>query len=132
MIKTFLVTLLCSISMAFGGWKDQSLKDVTKPYLGEYECTQSLFNGEECLQNFDYITLTLKKDNKFTLCFCEKGKSKKTTQKGKFAYNPQTQTIVLKSVWYKGMEREFPLQDGELSVTIGLGNNTLSMKFKQK
>ena len=131
MIKTAILTLLCMMSMLFSGWKDNSLKDITKPYLGEYECTQALFGDVDYLNALEDVSLTLEKENKFILTFCEKGKEKQTL-KGVYEYNKDRETITLKSVDKNYFKREFPLKKGILYITVGIGEKTLSLQFKQK
>ena len=118
-------------TMLASNWKNSSLKEITKAYLGEYECTQAMFGGEDFLKNFEYITLALEKDNNFTLTFCEK-ENLKQTHKGKFSYDEQTQTIILKGAHQAGLQQEFPLKNGELFITMGIGAKTLALKFEQK
>ncbi len=131
MIKTAILTLLCSMSMLFSGWKDNSLKDITKPYLGEYECTQALFGGEDYLNKLEYVNLTLEKENNFILTFSEKGKEKQTL-KGLYEYNKDRETIILKSEDKDFFKREFPLKKGIIYITVGIGEKTLFLQFKQK
>lgn len=131
MMKTAIFTLLCTLSMLFSGWKDHSLKDITKPYLGEYECTQALFGGVDYLNALEDVCLTLEKENKFILTFCEKGKEKQTL-KGKYEYNKDKETIMLISEDNDYFKREFPLKKGILYITVGIGEKTLSLQFKQK
>jgi hypothetical protein len=126
-----MATVACLVTMLFSGWKNNSLKEITKPYLGEYACTQAMFGGEDFLNGFEYITLALEKDNNFTLTFCEKEKTKQI-HKGKFSYNEKKQTIALKGAKKMGFQKEYPIKNGEIFITIGMGKLSLALKFEQK
>ena len=126
-----MATVACLATMLVGGWKNTSIKEITKSYLGEYECTQAKFGGIDFLKGFEYITLSLEKDDNFTLTFCE-NEQKKQTHKGKFSYNEQTQTITLQGAQQAGIQQEFPLKNGEIFITMGIGAKTLALKFEQK
>ena len=49
-----------------------ALKDITKPYLGEYECKSATLGERDYTQEFSFIRLELKKDNEFTLYYSAK------------------------------------------------------------
>ena len=131
MIRSFLLTMLCVSTMLFSGWKNSSIKDITKPYLGEYECTQAMFGRENYLDKMEFITLSLEKGDKFTLSFCEKGKPKQALE-GSYRYDKEKSVIVFKDERLGGLEREFLIENGEIVINVGIGKQTLWMKFQQK
>ena len=131
MLKASLLSVLCSLTMLLSGWKNSSLKDITKPYLGEYECTQAILGKENYLDRMAFISLNLGKDNQFVLSFCEKGKTKQTLQ-GKYSYDKDKQVIIFENEKWNVFAREFPLKNGELYIHIRIGKQTLLLRFEQK
>ena len=59
-LKSSLLAGFCTLMLLFSGWREGKLTDVTKPYLGEYECKQATLGEKDCLKKFDYIRLELK------------------------------------------------------------------------
>ena len=57
------VTLLLACS--FGGKGD--LKEISKPYLGVYECTEARVGEREYLDRFSKLDLELKENGEFIL-----------------------------------------------------------------
>lgn len=128
-LKTPVVAGILSLTLLVPGLKKSSLTDITKPYLGEYECKQARLGETDYLTLFSYIKLELKKDGNYTLHY--KGKEgKKKTVKGKYRYDAEKKALIFKDK--EGIEREFPLTEGQLSVLVPLGEKTLFLIFEQK
>ena len=72
----FALLLTCSC----GGKGD--LKEIAKPYLGVYKCTDARVGEREYLDRFSKLDLELKENGEFIVYYCEKG--------GK----PQTRTAI--------------------------------------
>ncbi|MBO5737579.1 MAG: hypothetical protein J6S04_07195 [Clostridia bacterium] len=123
-IAAGLVALLLSCA---GGVKGE-LKDIAKPHLGMYECTEARMGDREYLDRFSYIHLELKADETFVLYYCEKD-GKKRTQEGRYRYDKEKEVVTLLG---GGVEREFPLSEGVLTITFSLGGHTVQLKFEQK
>ena len=128
--KSSLLVGLFSLLACFPKLDEYTLKDVTKPYLGVYECTEVKWNREDRLDDFSYIHLELKENGKFTLYYQEKG-GKKKKEEGEYTYDKAKQAVVL-SGWGGKLKREFPLKEGVLTLNIHWGHDRLNMKFKQK
>ena len=107
------------------------MTDITKPYLGEYECKQVLLGQEDCLKNFTNITLELKPKNQFILSYKAKDEKKRTI-KGNYEYDDEKELVTLKSEEMQGIKRSFPLKGGTLYITLPVGEKTLSMRFEKK
>ncbi len=115
----------------FGSLKNQTLPDMSKPYLGEYECKQATFSGRDYLQDFDFIRLELKKDESFILSFTEKA-GKKHEVEGKYHYDKKKQTICFTIDEAEGFKREFPFQKGKMDINLSIAGKTLLLRFEQK
>lgn len=108
-----------------------SLTDITKPYLGEYECQRAVFDGKDYVQEFSYIRLTLDADNTFTLCYKDK-EGKCGLEKGEYSYDEEKQELTLFTQGRHSLKRTFPLTKGNIYVSLRLGDKTLQLQFQQK
>ena len=87
-------------------------------------------NEKDYLQDFDYIRLELKRNNRFVLSYKpkhEKGKE----EKGIYEYDNEGYTITFQVDAIPFIKRQFPLKEGELIITAPLGEKTLQMRFEQ-
>ena len=126
-LKSTLAAGIAALLLSCGGAKED-LKDIAKPHLGIYECTEARLGERELLDRFSYIELELKSDEKFILHYCEK-EGEKQQQEGSYRYDKEKGVITLLG---GGMERDFPFSDGVLMVVILLGGRTIHLKFEQK
>ena len=134
LLKSSLLSGLITLLLLSPWWtamRSGTLTDISKPYLGVYECQSAQYNGKDLLEDFSYIRLELAKDDCFTIYFQEKdGKARKA--KGKYHYNTQRETITMYTQDFASIKREFPLQKGILLVEFPIGGKTVFLKFKQK
>ena len=129
-MKFFILSLLLSWTTFFSGVKDSKLSDISKPYLGEYECKSAQIGSLDCLKQFSYIRLELEGDGAFCLHYQEKG-GKKKEYKGNYVYDKDKNTIEF--VDESGaFRRTFPLNDGTLTVFLPIGEKMLILQFEQK
>ena len=118
----FALLLTCSC----GGKGD--LKEIAKPYLGVYKCTDARVGEREYLDRFLKLDLELKENGEFIVYYCEKD-GKPQTQTGRYEYDKESETLILQG---GGIKRAFPLQSGVLTVIIPIGSQTIHLKFEQK
>jgi hypothetical protein len=130
-IKTSLLSTIATLLLLFSGIKDSKLTQITKPYLGEYECKEARFGAEDYLDRFSFITLELKADDTFLLSYCEKNGKKREIQ-GKYTYDDKMQEITLFLNENEELKRTFPLKKGQLYITAQIGKQLLFLQFKQK
>ena len=130
-LKSSLLSGICSIMMMFAGWREGKLTDITKPYLGEYECKQAVLGEKDCLEKFDYIRLELSEDGQFKISYRE-ANSKKQTIKGTYEYDDEKQSIQLKMGVGGIIHRSFPLREGVIYITIPFKMKSLILQFEQK
>ncbi len=107
------------------------MTDITKPYLGGYECKSARLGDKEYLEDFSYITLELNKDETFTLYYCPKS-GKKGEESGRYSYDEKTETLTLSMGKNNELKRQIPLKDGAFCITVPLGTKTLILQFEQK
>ena len=129
-MKSFILTCLLSLLTLFPNVKESKLEDISKPYLGEYECKSAQIGSMDCLEKFSYIRLELKDEENFTLHYKEKGEKKKQVD-GKYVYDKEKKTI--RFIDDGGVfKREFPLIDGKLIISMPVGGKCLMIEFEQK
>ena len=122
-----LLTLIPNFSFVKSG----SLKEISKPYLGVYECISARLGEEELLADFSYIQLELKKDGGFILYYGDKAGKKERVQ-GSYIYDDEKQTLTLQFMDGKCFQRAFPLKKGRLTVSLPIGKRQLCLIFEQK
>ena len=108
-----------------------SLTDVTKPYLGEYECQRAIFDGKDYAQEFSYIRLTFSADNTFTLSYKTK-EGLCGSEKGEYSYDEEKEEVTLFTQGRHSFKRTFPLVKGNIYMSLRLGDKTLQVQFEQK
>lgn len=108
-----------------------TLTEITRPYLGMYECNQLLMDGESKLDEFEYIKIELKSDGEMYLYFLDKtGKSGQAI--AEYTYDEKAQMLTMfKKIGQQTMKRSFPLKNGEILVYLIYETKTITMKFKQ-
>ncbi len=130
-IKSSLLAGIFTLMFLLPNFKSGKLTDITKPYLGEYECKQALLGQEDCLKNFTNIVLELKPKNEYVL-FYQSERDKKRTVEGKYEYDDEKGILTLTSGEGQCLKRSFPIKDGIVYITLRVGEKTLSMKFEKK
>ena len=133
-LKSSILASLCAILALIPNFtmrKSGDLKEITKPYLGVYECKSAQLGDEDLLKNFSHIHLELKKDGEFVLYYGDK-KGRKDRAHGKYVYDATKQTITLTLSDGNCFQRTFPLQKGQITVTFPVGNRQLCLIFTQK
>lgn len=130
-LKSTLAAGAASLMLCFGNIKDSSLLDVTKVYLGEYECSYAQLGDKEYLEGFDFVTLELKANGTYLLAFREK-EGKKHTETGEYEYDEKTKTLRFSPRDKSALKKEFPLVDGVLTISAQIGNQQLIVRFTQK
>ena len=82
---TVIITLLlilvpaCSASTTANG-ASGSLKAITKPYIGEYECVAARLGESDLLEKYEFIKITLLDDEKMEVSFKPKGGAKRVSR----------------------------------------------------
>lgn len=129
-LKSSLLAGLISVLLVAPNFRASGLKEITKPYLGTYECTEARLSEKEYLSDFDYIRLELKPKNEFIL-YCKKKGGREFRENGKYQYDYQRG--VIKFVGSSGaLKREFPLTNGNITMEIPFGGKNLFLEFEQK
>ena len=124
------VLALLAVLPWFRSIKTAQLIDVTKPYLGRYECTMATLGEKDLLQNYAYIDLELETEKEFTLYYREKeGKVRQTH--GRYKYDKTKSAISITGLKGLILNRPFPLENGVLTISVPLRGKMLVMRFEQ-
>ncbi len=130
-LKTSVLAGIASLLFSFSAWKTGTLTDITKPYLGEYECKSATYGKKDMLEDISSVILQLKADETFVLSYKDKhGKTRKET--GTYQYDKERNTL---HFFWEGkgeLKRDFPLEKGCIQGSVKMGNKILSIRFEQK
>ncbi len=118
-----------ALAMMFCGCGSSSLKEITNPHLGMYECTQAKLNEKDYLTLFSYIHLELKEDGVFILHYRMRD-GMPQEESGNYVYNREKGSFSI--VGKESFQREFFLEEGRLTILVPLGTQTLTLTFEQK
>ena len=128
-LKSSILAGLCTLSMLVG---NSSLKDIAKPYLGEYECNQAIYGDKTYLEDFEYIKIELRSDNTYILTSKDKKTGKKMQMEGEYSYDEKRKEITFQLGNKEFIKRKFTLKDGVLLMVTTIGSKVLQMEFRQK
>lgn len=130
-LKSTFVAGLASVLLCMGNIKDSTLLDVTKPYLGEYECEYARLGDRDFSDGFEFVVLELKGDETYHLSFKEKN-GKMHTETGEYQYDAKRKVVCFSPRDISAIKKEFPLIDGVLTISRQVGNQQLIVRFAQK
>lgn len=128
-LKSSILAGLCALSMLANS---STLKEIAKPYLGEYECEQALYGDKAYLDDFEYIRIELRSDNTYVLSAKEKQSGRKTRVEGEYSYDENRKEITFQMGNNAYIKRKFMLKNGVLLMVTTFGNKVLQIEFRQK
>ena len=135
MKKTTIKSALCAgiLSLAFClcCCANTSLKDIAKPYTGEYECKSATLGEKDMLSSFEYVDLQLDGDGTYTLRYKPKV-GKAGEEKGDYTYDADKQTLCITHGDKGEIKREIPFKDGKIFLSIPIGGRQLNVEFEKK
>ena len=117
LILCMLLLLLPACSSMQASGTSGSLKSITKPYIGEYECVEARLGETDLLEKYEYITISLLDDKKMEVSYKPKNGNKKTFE-GAYKVNEET--------------REFTGEVGILGVKFNESTKIMNGKFTLK
>lgn len=121
-----LLTFLCGCDLKNAG----PLKSITRPYIAQYECIEATLGGEDLLDKFDYIKITLATKDKMEFTYRQKnGESKILESKYKFDLTSRTLTAEIGLLGYN-FKQSTVVEKGKFTISKSIGGKQLIMKFK--
>ena len=130
-MKTFILANIALLLFPFSAVKNSALPDITKPYLGEYECKMAKLGEMDLTEEFDSVVLELCKDGAFSIRTKDK-LGIMHTQSGKYEYDREKGIVTF--TFGKENERScrFPIEKGKIYITFPFGLKTVRLVFEQK
>ncbi len=123
------LTLIPACSQTASG--DTSLKSITKPYIGEYECVEARLGQRDLLEKYDFIVINLLDGEKMEVSFKPKD-GKKKTYEGSYEVSDTrefTGEIGILGVRFKETTK---IENGSFIITKNIMSSPLILKFKMK
>jgi hypothetical protein len=130
-LKTSFCSVICTLALLLAPVKSDSIKEITKPYLGEYECTQAILGKNDLLKTYDFITLELKGDQTYLLKYAKNG-GDPIEETGEYSYDIERQELCIESGKKGFLKRKFPIKNGEIFLSFRIASQQLLLKFEQK
>ena len=128
-LKTSFLSVIATLFLCCPSLTSSTLPDITKPYLGEYECQIATLGTTDYTDYFQDIRLELKSDETFILRY-KTLDGRRGEENGTYKYDKNTQTVCLSSP--KGIKHCCPLKKGVLSLSLPIGDKLLNVQFKQR
>lgn len=116
--------------MAFNLMSMSSLEDVSKPYVGVYECKYIMFGDENLLDKFNYVKFELLLNGVYKIEFKDKH-NVKGVYRGHYEYDTANNLITIdENVFGNRIKKSFIAEKGAIDVTVQYGDKLLAIKFE--
>ncbi|MBD5585249.1 MAG: hypothetical protein HDQ88_09205 [Clostridia bacterium] len=111
---------------------NSSLKSITKPYIGEYECVEARLGDKNLLEKYEFIKITLVDNENMEVSYKPKN-GKKKTYEGAYSVDPNTREFT-GEIWVVGIKfrEKTKIENGKFVLTKNLFTTPLIMKFEMK
>ncbi len=128
-MKSFILAALSALALLFPK-SDEGIKEIAKPHLGVYECKQANLGSKDILEEFSCVQLELKGEDTFVIVY-QKKDGEKNRIEGKYHYDRARKRLVM-TTDRGDFKREFPLEEGKLTVFFPVVGKLLVLQFEQK
>ena len=129
---TLLLLTLPACSTAQASGTSGSLKSLTKPYIGEYECIEARLGETNLLEKYEFITISLLDDKKMEISFKPKNGKKKTFD-GAYEVNNETREFTGEvGILGVNFREATKIENGKFTITKLIFSMPLIMNFKMK
>ncbi len=106
-----------------------TLAEVSRPYTGEYSCKSLTVGGEDRLDDYDYVRLTLSRDDTFEVAYRD-NKGKEGAYKGTYEMDASGESITFTvRVGFIPVHRTFPVENGSIFMDLRLRGKLLHAEF---
>lgn len=120
-ILCFFLCTACDVSEL------STLKDISRPYVGEYQCKTLMFGDEEMIDRFEYVKLTL--DGKDAFIFRARDEfGHDYTYEGTYQYHDDRFTFT-GGFGIRKMSRDIRYDQGTLSIDLPFAGKLLHAEF---
>ncbi len=125
-MKTYILAGIFSLFLVTA--PQSNLTDISKPHLGAYDCKKAYFGSKDLLSEVSVLRLELKDEENYCLYYQEKNGQRDCVE-GKYAYDRERGVLTFREKG--GIAREFPFENGKLTVTFPVGNRTVVLQFER-
>ena len=106
-----------------------SLKDLSRPYAGEYKCRKLQLGSEDVLGQFEYVKLDLAYGGAFILYWRDTSGGENAYE-GKYKLSEENSTVTLSSeAGGKEMTYVFPYTEGKVTMELLFNEKLLLAEF---
>lgn len=111
---------------------DDSIKSLTKPYMGVYECVEAKFGDTDLLETYEYVKITFLDTEKFEVSYKPKNGQKRAFESN-YTVDEKTRELTgeIGIFGYKFREK-IKIENGEFTITKTMMNKPLVIKFKMQ
>ncbi len=124
------VISLCALLCACNISADSSLKELTKPYITRYECTRAEWGGQNFLDGYEYIRITLADESNMELSYKKPGESEHKFN-CRYNYDQTTGELTAEGTALGIKMREsVKIENGKFTISLPLLGKQLVMDFE--
>lgn len=107
-----------------------SLKELSDPYIATYECVRADYGGQDMLEKYDYIRITLTDKETMLLSYKEKGGKAHSRECG-YSYDEKTGELTAE-IGLLGVSRResVVVENGQFTLSMPIAGTQLIMQFK--
>lgn len=110
--------------------KMSSLAELSRPYVGEYQCEQLTLAGKDMLSDFEWVRLTLGYDGNAVISW-KKTDENKGEYSMRYEADPDGETITFFPEKRGIAARTFPMKNGTVRIGMSLLGRYLEAVFRQ-
>ena len=116
---------------AFTFDSQSSLKDLTHPYINNYECTAARLGNEDLLERYEYFKITFLDDKQLELSFKRKNGGKAHVYKCDYTYDDKTSefSAELGILGYR-FRQTSKISNGKFTISMPILGRLLLMNFE--
>lgn len=103
-----------------------TLKDLSRPYAAEYKCRKLQLGGQDLLSGFEWIKLTLRPDEMFSLRYRE-ADGGEGGYEGEYELDEEQERITLRA--QNGAKHVFPYRNGAIALELLFNGRLLYAEF---
>ena len=129
-IFTFIFALMLSFACACDMKNAGPLKSITRPYIAQYECVDATLGGEDLLDKFDYIKITLLDKENLAINYKQKNDDNKTIE-SKYSFDLKSHTLTAEiGILGYTFKHSTVIENGKFTISKSIGGKQLVMKFR--
>ena len=130
MILPLLTALVCLFALCGCAVEPSSLPDISRPYVGMYECEELSMGGEDMMEKFEFVRLELGYGGEFRLVY-RTASGNEGGYSGTYKMTDKDITLTVeRGILHRSFT--FPVVEGGILIDYNLQGKLLHAKFKMK